>query len=376
MSKKISKKQRYRGVRLKRSGVFIIDYNDHNGVRHQKTFRGTETDAARFRRSLLTKVDRIKAGLELAPEEQNGPLTFNELWLKFKQDRQLKVNSGSMEQKSLDRYADTVNAFYVSVRGIKQMPIVQITGDSIERFKSHRLGKGFKPEGINTNLRNLRTIFRFAVKRGFIERSPMNEVASVACHSGDVRFLNSEELENLNTSLENLDMDKKYERDAHDLVIFYLFTGARASECLYPQFSWKYIGQSSITFPKTKQHKSRTIPAIATVSRMLDTRKHIEGGPFNGLKDRNWVYNRVKFVMDKAGIEDASTHTLRKTAGAWYYMATRDIFATSRFLGHSSVKVTEIHYAGLIQSLQVDYAAKFEKVLNKRLRHSCVFEEK
>ena len=48
-------------------------------------------------------------------------------------------------------------------------------------------------------------------------------------------------------------------------------------------------------------------------------------------------------------------------------MATRDIFATSRFLGHSSVIVTEQHYAGLIQSLQVEYSRKFEDALNSRM---------
>ena len=31
--------------------------------------------------------------------------------------------------------------------------------------------------------------------------------------------------------------------------------------------------------------------------------------------------------MNKAEIKSASTHTLRKTTGAWYYIATRDIFA-------------------------------------------------
>ena len=88
------------------------------------------------------------------------------------------------------------------------------------------------------------------------------------------------------------------------------------------------------------------------------------------------VYSRVGYVFNKAGIKNASTQTLRKTAGAWYYVATRDIFTTSRFLGHSSVKVTEKHYAGLIQSLQVEYSAMYEATLNRRLLLGCYFETK
>ncbi|MEE9162667.1 MAG: hypothetical protein V3U35_06815, partial [Candidatus Neomarinimicrobiota bacterium] len=48
----------------------------------------------------------------------------------------------------------------------------------------------------------------------------------------------------------------------------------------------------------------------------------------------------------------------------------RDIFATSRFLGHSSVNVTEKHYTGLIQSLQVEYHQKFEETLSGQLLFS------
>ena len=50
-----------------------------------------------------------------------------------------------------------------------------------------------------------------------------------------------------------------------------------------------------------------------------------------------------------------------------YYLATRDIFATSRFLGHSNVTVTQIHYAGLIQSLQIEYHQQYEQELNRIL---------
>jgi len=61
-------------------------------------------------------------------------------------------------------------------------------------------------------------------------------------------------------------------------------------------------------------------------------------------------------------------------------MATRDIFAASRFLGHSSVKVTEQHYAGLIQSLQVEYTRMFEDTLWKQasgnLQLTCNFDGK
>jgi len=57
-------------------------------------------------------------------------------------------------------------------------------------------------------------------------------------------------------------------------------------------------------------------------------------------------------------------------------MSGRDIFATSKWLGHSRVNVTEKHYAGLIQSLQVEYSNKYEATLNAKLQLSCNFQTK
>ena len=190
----------------------------------------------------------------------------------------------------------------------------------------------------------------------------------------DVRFLNEDELQALSDALDSLDLSDSFQRDARDLTLFYLYTGARASEALYTTFKWECDLKNSVCFPKTKRGKSRTIPKMDTVKAVLESRKNIPGGPFHFTRDQ--VYNRVKFVMDKAKISDASTHTLRKTAGAWYYMATGDIFAACQFLVHYTVRVTEDHYVGLIQSLQVEYATLFEGVLNQQLQLGCNSELK
>jgi len=156
--------------------------------------------------------------------------------------------------------------------------------------------------------------------------------------------------------------------------LFYLFSGARLSEALFPTFNWSCDGQNSIRFPKTKHGKSRTIPKTETIKAVLESRKHVPGGPFHLNKDQ--VYKRVKWMFEQAGIKDASPQTLRKTTGAWYYMSTKDIFATSKFLGHSTVVVTEQHYAGLIQSLKVEYSRQFEDTLQANLQLTCNLEGK
>jgi len=376
MSSSINRKQyRYNGIRPgKKSGSFIIDFYDHNRQRHQITFYGTERDAVIHRRQLLTKRDRIKCGIEIAPGVEKSNPTLNRLWEIFRNNRQLKVDSGSMKQESLDRYRCSMNALIDFRPELNNFQINRIKSMDIEAFKVYRRERGFSAVGINTNLRNLRTVFKFAVDRGYLGISPFIDVPAISVRETDVRFLNEDELHLLNVALNNLNLKDNFQKDAYDLVLIYLFSGARTSEILYPTFTWDCVKKDSIRFPETKFFKSRTIPNTNTMREIFKSRKYGNSAPFHFTRDM--VYNRVKYVFNKAGFKNASTHTLRKTAGAWYYVATRDIFATSRFLGHSSVKVTEKHYAGLIQSLQVEYSAMYEATLNSRLLLGCYFETK
>ena len=360
---------RYSGVRpAKQPNTWIIDYIDHIGKRHQKSYRGTESEAVKVRRGFLVKVDRIKAGLEAPPQEKTV-VTFNDLWVDFYDNRKLKVESGSMAPKSLERYQTSVTALYSFRAALKNTRLERIRSRDLEAFKIHRKNQSFSPVGINTILRNLRTIFKYAVDHGHLHQSPFHDVMPLTTRKHDVRFLNEDELQALFVMLNDLDLNDQYQKDAHDLVIFLLFTGARLSEILFPTFDWICVGTNEITFPATKSSKSRVIHKIKSIDAILETRRHIFSGPFS--LTGNEVYKRVKYVFKCAGIENASPHTLRKTAGAWYYIATRDIFAASRFLGHSSVKVTEQHYAGLIQSLQTEYSVAFEQAINSKLQLGC-----
>ena len=279
-----------------------------------------------------------------------------------------------MNKRSLERNENSFKALLKYDPTLRGRRIDRIQSTDFEGFKVFRKAMDYSPAGINIDLRCFRTIFNYATKKGYLKSSPLIDVPMVIVQKTDVRFLNDDELIALNDTLGDLDLTDEFQKDARDLVLFYLYSGSRTSEALYPTFTWECDLQNSIRFPQTKWGKSRTIPKLDKVKLVLESRKHIEGGPFH--LTRHQVYKRVKFVMKKAKIPDVSTHDLRKTAGAWYYMATHDIFAASKFLGHSNVLVTQDHYAGLIQSLQVEYARLFESALDSRLLISCYFETK
>lgn len=367
------KKHRYPGIRpAPQSGTFTIDFMDHSGRRRQVSYHGTESDAAKRRRDILSEVDKIKHGLRPTPEKRAAIPTLFELWIAFEKDRRLKIDAGSMNERTLERCQNSYNALIDFDPAFKARRLIDIKAADIEAYLVYRREMGFSAEGRNIDLRKFKTLFNFALKKGYLTTSPLAEVAPAHVPKADVRFLNEDELRSLDFAIEQVDGNDDFQRDARDLTLFLLFTGARLSEALYPAFDWSCDGQNVIQFKQTKGGKSRSIPKVETVKAVLESRKHIQGGPFP--MDKNRAYKRVKWLLRKAGIANASPHTLRKSAGAWYYMATKDIFAASRFLGHSTVVVTEQHYSGLIQSLQVEYSLQFERALQANLQLTCNLE--
>ena len=73
------KHYRYTGVRPgKKSGTWYVGYTDWRGGRKQKTFTGSEADAAKVRREILVTQDKIRNGLQAPPEAKAKVITLHQ----------------------------------------------------------------------------------------------------------------------------------------------------------------------------------------------------------------------------------------------------------------------------------------------------------
>ena len=68
-----------------------------------------------------------------------------------------------------------------------------------------------------------------------------------------------------------------------------------------------------------------------------------------------------------AGIKNASVHTLRKICGAILIQIGVDIYRVSKWLGHSTVSVTEKHYIDLLKSDYEDLSLLLDQSASKYL---------
>ncbi|HIB02439.1 MAG TPA: site-specific integrase [Candidatus Marinimicrobia bacterium] len=139
------------------------------------------------------------------------------------------------------------------------------------------------------------------------------------------------------------------------LLTFYLQTGARRSEILPPKFTWVNVDTNERQIVLIgKRNKRRALPLSDLLLEILSRRGYYSH-PFDYTGDQ--VRHKIVEKYYKwAGIKDANIHTLRKTCGALLIQNGVDIYRVSKWLGHSTVTVTERHYVDLLKRDYEDIA--------------------
>lgn len=99
----------------------------------------------------------------------------------------------------------------------------------------------------------------------------------------------------------------------------------------------------------------RAIAALETAQKAALTDHVIE---FNG-KPIKSVKKALERISQRTGV-DFSPHVLRHTAGVWMAKANVPMQKIAQYLGHSSTRVTEKHYARYSPSFMEDAAAALE----------------
>lgn len=232
-----------------------------------------------------------------------------------------------------------------------------------------------------------------AVELGMIPRNPCKGVAFPAEDKEDMRVLTQEEQQRFIEAL-----DGEYYRV---MLLTYLYTGMRAGECIPLQ--WKDVDLSKRTirvnkkailhhdfskhsakqevqdFCKTKSSK-RTVAITAGLAAILaehkeEMKKRVAALELEWSEDslvfwntRNKIvqYGNLKESLNKiyrkAGIENATMHTLRHTYATRCFEAGVDIKAISEQLGHANVKTTYNIYVHLLEDTKVKEIDKLSEI--------------
>lgn len=150
-----------------------------------------------------------------------------------------------------------------------------------------------------------------------------------------------------------------YASDAiRDAVIFAIDTGLRAEEQWHLRRTDIDIGRRRVTVRAevAKNSKERVVPlmdrAFDVVKRRMVFNRDVsdlvfwrgDGEPI----EHTWAYRQFQEAAAMGGVKDITWHDLRRTCGCRLIQDHKmDMSRVSKWLGHSSVKVTERSYAFL-----------------------------
>ncbi|MGZ3798461.1 MAG: tyrosine-type recombinase/integrase, partial [Pseudobdellovibrionaceae bacterium] len=267
-------------------------------------------------------------------------------------------------------------AYWLNIFG--KHPIKAISTSDIRKALDHYAkGKCLKGDGVgksretnkarssNTVLRLkavLSSIFKYAIRRGYLKENPVDGIFIDATPNQVERFLDDKERKSLLSACRESTWDKLYL-----LVLLAITTGMRKAELI--NLRWTDInfekGLARLATTKNGSPRINPIPAPA-LEELKKFRKVGNGLVFASPNDPEKPFDfRVQWTraLERTYIKNFRFHDLRHTAASYLVMNGASLHETVEILGHKSTQTTK-RYA----HLSTDHkSALAERVMSKVL---------
>ena len=154
---------------------------------------------------------------------------------------------------TIERTRTAVKALNTTMNA--DLKLSAITPAKIETYIKRRTETGHTKGGINVDLRTLKALFSWGVKKEYLDSNPLAQVDMFKVEHSQPRPLTAEEFKRLFVAWPE---GSRW----YPLIMVYLLTGARLSEVLKPKLSWNDIdlNQGRLTLPIRKGHGSTEFP--------------------------------------------------------------------------------------------------------------------
>ena len=288
------------------------------------------------------------------PDDKSGELvTFQEAASRF------------LESKSHLRPA-SVNEYRIALDGLDVKENVLLQGVTASALRKYIVrDRSVAVATRRKRHRHLKAFFRWALREGYIESSPLDEVTPPTEEEKNPEYLTPEQLRRLLRCIE-ADYEIKVNDDRAqpgqvlwllDLIRLAVNTGMRLGELTSLRwgaidFREGFIEVLSTPEEPTKSGSERRVPiteeAEDVLRRLEDERdgrgpgehvlKGYKGGPLNG----RYASQRFKHYVRKAELDERfSFHSLRHTCASWLVQRGVSLPVVQSILGHADPSTTE-----------------------------------
>ncbi|MBK9382161.1 MAG: tyrosine-type recombinase/integrase [Chitinophagaceae bacterium] len=223
--------------------------------------------------------------------------------------------------------------------------------------------KGLTSKSVNRKISSLKSFFKYLLKTGEIENSPMNNVISPKTSKRLPVFMKEEDTKKLVVALTQAAEDWK-SLNAKMLITIFYATGMRLSELINLKEKQIDISRGQIKV-LGKGNKERIIPVSKEVIVAI--------GEYQQLKRKDFVVNEDYLLITEKGkklypryawllvnqvlgqastLDKKSPHVLRHTFATHLMNNGADLNAVKELLGHSSLASTQVYTHNTIAKLK------------------------
>jgi len=247
-----------------------------------------------------------------------------------------------------------------------QFDVVDVKAISSGFIRSWLAGlkeKGLASKSVNRKISSLKSFFKYLLKTGEIENSPMNSVISPKISKRLPVFMKEEDTKKLVVALNQSAEDWK-SLNAKMLITIFYATGMRLSELINLKEKQIDISRGQIKV-LGKGNKERVIPVSKEVIEIIGEYQQLKRRDFVGTEDYllitekgNKLYPRYAWQLVNQVLGQASTldkkspHVLRHTFATHLMNNGADLNAVKELLGHSSLASTQVYTHNTIAKLK------------------------
>ena len=263
---------------------------------------------------------------------------------------------------TITSYSNDVNQFFLFLSEEYKITseLSEVNFQIVRSWIASLLEKGVAPRSVNRKISTLKTFFKFLIREGVIQESPMLKVVAPKSKKRLPLFVEEDQIESL---LNGVEFDDGFigERDKLIIELFYV-TGIRLSELIN-------IKISDINFDNNlvkvlgKRNKERLIPLSSRIVKELQffiENYKIDNYLFTNLGGTK-VYTKLvyrivnKYIGKISSINKKSPHILRHTFATHMLNNGADINAIKELLGHANLSATQVYTHNTIEKLKSVY---------------------
>jgi len=239
----------------------------------------------------------------------------------------------------------------------------QISHGFVRSWLASLKENGLTAKTINRKISSLKSFFKYYLKTGAIETSPMAKVISPKIGKRLPVFVKEEDTVRLVQALDSSTEDWKT-LNAKMLVTIFYATGMRLSELI--NLKEKQVDYSNSQIKVLgKGNKERIIPVSREVAAMIREYTELKKKEFEMAEDMllvtekgkkmypKYAYLLVNKLLGQAStLDKKSPHVLRHTFATHLMNNGADLNAVKELLGHSSLASTQVYTHNTIEKLK------------------------